>query len=243
MDKEPKPVFVHLMPENPTSRSGRLRGMFRGPVRHVRTGTHIFEPGEPAHSLFFLSSGIVKLTDVSLGGDEVIVRLVRPGEIFGERCFLKGGQQHYSATAIEPCGVLETPTGRLIEEVRNSPEILLDLLGELSGRLAETDDEFQSRASETVVVRLGAKLLALAAAPFTGGDWFELPHGFRHEELAQMLGVQRETVTRAIASLKTLGVIAGSGRSPIRVHRARMGRFLSLRSTSGIQRDPLSARL
>src|SRR5262245_7061842 len=243
MDEEPKPVFVHVMPENPTPRSSRLRGIFRGPVRHVSPGTHIFQPGDPARSLFFLSSGIVKLTDVSIGGDELIVRLVRPGEIFGERCFLKGVQQQYSATAIEPCGVLEMPTVRLLEEVRDNPEILLDLLGERSGRLAETADEFQSRASETVVVRLGAKLLALAAASLAGGDWLELPQGFRHEVLAQLLGVQRETVTRAIASLKTLGVIAGSGRSPIRVHRIRMGRFLSLKSTSGIQRDPLSARL
>jgi len=242
MDEGVKAGFVQLMPENPTLRSSRLRAMFRGPVRQIRPGTHIFQPGEPARTLFFLSSGIVKLTDVSAAGDEVIVRLFRPGEIFGERCFLKGVQQ-YSATAIEPCGVLEMPTAQLIEQVRSSPEILLDLLGELSGRLAETDDEFQSRASDKVVVRLGAKLFALAAASLAGGDWLELPHGFRHEELAQMLGVQRETVTRAIASLKTLGVITGSGRSPIRVHRARMGRFLSLRSTSGIQRDPLSARL
>jgi CRP-like cAMP-binding protein len=216
--------------------------MFRGPVRQVRPGTHIFQPGESARSLFFLSSGLVKLTDVSVAGDEVIVRLFRPGEVFGERCFLKGVQQ-YSATAIEPCGVLEMPTARLIEELRNSPEILLDLLGELSGRLAETDDEFHSRASEKLVVRLGAKLLALGDLSLPGGDWFELPHGFRHEELAQLLGVQRESVTRAIASLKTLGVIAASGRSPIRVHRARMGRFLSVRSTSGIQQDQLSARL
>ena len=73
------------------------------------------------------------------------------------------------------------------------------------------DGEFQSFVSDSVLVRLGAKLLALASVSASSGDWLDLPHGFSHEAFAQMLGVHRETVTRAIASLRKLGVVATAG--------------------------------
>jgi CRP-like cAMP-binding protein len=168
---------------------------------------------------------MVKLTDVSIMGDEMIVRLYQRGEIFGESCFLQAAQQH-CATALEHSEVLELPARQVIEQVQGRPDTLLELLGELSGRLAVTDGEFQAFVSETVVVRLGAKLLALTAALETGSDWLDLPHGFRHQELAQMMGVQRETVTRAITSLRRFGLVATPGRGTIRIHRARMRRFL-----------------
>jgi len=194
-------------------------------VRRIHPGARIFWPGEPARNLFFLATGLVKLTDVSIGGGEIIVHLYQPGEIFGEGCFLQAAQQ-YCATALEQSDVLETSASGLIERVRSRPDTLLELLGELSGRLAATDGEFQTFVSETVVVRLGAKLLALASVSDTASDWLDLPHGFRHEEFAQMLGVHRETVTRAIANLKRLGVVATVRRGPIRIHRSEMRRFL-----------------
>ena len=57
-------------------------------------------------------------------------------------------------------------------------------------------------------------------------DWVDLPHDFRHEELAQMLRVRRETVTRAMANLKELGLVATAGRGGVRVHRTEMPRFV-----------------
>jgi len=194
-------------------------------VRQISPGTQIFWPGEPAHNLFFLATGLVKLTDVSIMGDEMIVRLYHPGEIFGESCFLQGAQLH-CATALEQSEVLELPARQVIEQVLGRPDTLLELLGELCGRLAVTDGEFQAFVSETVVVRLGSRLLALVATLETQNDWLDLPHGFRHLELAQMMGVQRETVTRALANLRRLGLVATAGRGTIRIHRAKMRRFL-----------------
>src|SRR6266852_4876762 len=154
----------------PSRKTALLRSLFRGPVRQISPGTRIFWPGEPAHNLFFLAAGMVKLTDVSTMGDELIVRLCQAGEIFGESCFLQAAQQH-CATALEHSEVQELPARQVIEQVRGRPDTLLELLGELSGRLAATDGELQAFVSETVVVRLGARLLALVAALETESDW------------------------------------------------------------------------
>jgi CRP-like cAMP-binding protein len=202
-----------------------VAALFTGPARQISRKTRIFRAGEPARSLFFLASGLVKLTDISASGDEILVELYRSGEIFGELCF-RGGAQECGATAVERSEILEIPAGLLIERVRTRPDALMELLGELSGRLAAAHGELQAFLSQTVLVRLGAKLLDLVPESKTGSDWLDLPHDFRHEELAQMLRVRRETVSRAMTNLKELGLVATTGRGRVRVHRTEMRRFV-----------------
>jgi len=212
-------------------RATRLRSLFTGPVRRVGPGGRVFEPGQPARNLFFVAKGLVKLTDVSPAGDEVIVHLYHAGEIFGEHCFV-GTAQQFFATAVEYSDLLEMPASGVIDQIRSRPDTLVELLGALSSRLTTIDGEFHSFVSDSVLVRLGAKLLALASASERDGDWLDLPHGFSHEAFAQMLGVHRETVTRAIAGLRKLGVVATAGRRAIRIHGHAMRRFLRNGHTS-----------
>jgi CRP-like cAMP-binding protein len=221
-------TFTALRP-----RATQLGSVFTGPVKHISPGGRIFEPGQPARNLFFVARGLVKLTDTSPAGAERIVHLYQPGDIFGERCFL-GAAQQFFATAFEQSDVLEMPVSGVISQIRSRPDVLVGLLRELSGRLTAIDGEFQSFVADSVQVRLGATLLALASASTGDGDWLDLPHGFSHEAFAQMLGVQRETVTRAIATLRKLGVVATGERRLIRIHRHAMDRFL------GSHRTPLN---
>lgn len=208
-----------------SSRTALLRALFQGPERAIPPGARVFQPGDPSRSLYFLVAGVVKLTNVSPVGDETIIRLFQPGDIFGERCFI-GGAQHDWATALEPSTVMERSVDGVIEEVRARPGMLVDLLRELSGRVAATDEAFQASITETVAVRLGSRLLALAESSQITTDWLDVPLGFGHQQLAQMMGVQRETITRAIGNLRQRGLIATAGRGPIRIHRPAMRRFV-----------------
>jgi CRP-like cAMP-binding protein len=208
-----------------TDRAAHLRSLFTGHVKRLRPGDTIFEPGQSARNLFLVASGMVKLTDVSPAGDEVIVHLYHPGDVFGERCFL-GTSQQFFAIALDQSDEFEMPASGVIEQIRVQPDALCGLLGEFSSRLTAIDSEFYSFVSDSVMVRLGAKLLALASPSARDGDWLDLPHGFGHKAFAQMLGVHRETVTRAIASLKKRGVVATAKRQPMRIHRNEMRRFL-----------------
>jgi len=212
-------------------RVAQLRSLFTAPVKSLCPGARIFEPGQPARNLFFVATGLVKLSDMSPAGHEVIIHVYQPGDIFGERCFLEATQQFF-ATTIESSDVLERPLTDVIDAIKARPDMLLGLLGGLSGRLTAIDGAFHSFVADPVLVRLGAKLLALASTSAREGDWLDLPHGFSHEDFAQMLGVHRETVTRAIASLKKLGVVATARRRPIRIHRREMRRFLGRHDTS-----------
>ena len=97
--------------------------------------------------------------------------------------------------------MLEMPASDVIDQIRSRPDTLVELLGELSGRLTAIDGEFQSFVSDSALVRLGAKLLALASVSASSGDWLDLPHGFSHGAFAQMLGVHvRPSRARSPAS-------------------------------------------
>jgi CRP/FNR family transcriptional regulator, cyclic AMP receptor protein len=184
-----------------------------------------------------LASGLVKLTGALESGDEILVEIYRSGEIFGELCF-RGGIQEYSAIALERSEIREVSAALLIEQVRTRSDALMELLAELSTRLSRAHGERQAFLLQTVLVRLGAKLLELVAESKTGIDWLDLPRDFRHEELAQMLHVRRETVSRAMTYLKELGLVAPAGRGRIRVHRAELRRFVTGKRGS-TQKAPL----
>lgn len=216
----------------PLPKTTSLAALFTSPGRSIARETRIFRPGDPAANLFFLASGLVKLTDLSPTGDEIVVELYRSGEIFGELCF-RGGVHACGATAVEPSVIFEVPVELFIDQLRTRREALMELLGELSGRLAAAHGDLRAFLSHTVLVRLGAKLLDLVPASQTSRVWADLPYVVRHEELAQMLRVRRETVTRAMANLKELGLISTAGRGRVRVHRAAMRRFMRRRERSG----------
>ena len=67
------------------------------------------------------------------------------------------------ATAVERSEIREIPADLLIKQIRSRPDALMELLGELSGRLAAAHGELQALLSQTVLVRLGTKLLDLVS--------------------------------------------------------------------------------
>jgi CRP-like cAMP-binding protein len=200
--------------------------LFDGPEQSVPKGTRIFRPGDASHSLFLLRQGLVKLSTLSSKGDEITLRVYRPGEIFGESC-LCSGVHRYWATALETSEVVESPAGRALESLMQSPRMALELVVNLTERLAAAYEELQAVSSRVAMTRIAAKLLELPGTEPGDDGWIGLTNRFTHEELAQIVGVRRETLTRGLSRLRELGAIDyGAGR-PIRVHREGLETILA----------------
>jgi len=204
--------------------------LFDGPGRTVPKGARIFQPGDLSESLFFVQRGLVKLSTILPSGDEITFRVYPANEIFGEFCFC-WPVQRYWATALESSDVVEVTAGQAIESMVRHPELVGPLVSALSERIASAYDELQTISTSIVVVRLAAKLLTLPTAESSNGHWVELGRRFTHEELAQILGVRRETLTRAMSRLKELGLVEHTAGNPTRMHRAGLQGFLLANST------------
>ncbi len=217
-------MLMHTV-SHATSLGTVISALFDGPERRVPKGARIFCPGDASNTLFLLRRGLVKLSTRSAKGEEITLRVYRPAEIFGEGCFCRTVHRYW-ATALEPSEVVESPAERAVETLLHSPETALELLVELTERLASAYDELQTVSSRVAVNRIAAKLLVLPGMEQGQGRWMELANRFTHEELARIVGVRRETLSRALSRLRDLGVVDYAAGRPMRVDRAGLKAFL-----------------
>lgn len=213
--------------------------LFRGPVRHVRASEQLFRPGDAADRLFLIRTGLVKQTTVSRRGDEFTLELFGPTDVFGEMCF-RDHVHAYWATALEPTAIVSSTRAEFLEGLSRRPDLLQQFLDFLAARLIGAHTEIESLVFENVVQRLGRALLRLVTMS-EGSGWIAIPQLFGHGELARLLGVRRETVTRAMRELRKLDVLQATRHGAVRVHRSRLRRWVSRsRELRDADRQPLT---
>jgi CRP/FNR family transcriptional regulator, cyclic AMP receptor protein len=203
------------------------------PPRRVGQGQHLYRAGHPAQSLFLVQSGLVKARTISPEGEELTLRLYKPGDLLGELCLCGGGRRE-EAVALEESTVTEISVASLMARLRNDPETAVELASAVCDRLADAYEQIESLAWDTVLYRLVRTLLRLAnelGEPSESG--VRLAHYIRQEELAQLVGARREVVSGLLNRLRTSGHISYSPRSAITVRPTSLQRFLEGRSRAG----------
>ena len=212
--------------------SSRLRGklceqMASLPGRHVRAGESIYLMGNPAQSLFLLRSGLVKTSMRSSEGEELTLRIYKPGEILGELCLCGGGRRD-EAIALEDSKVTEIPLVTLMSQLKRDPETALELATTMCERLADAYERVESQSWETVLERLVRVLLKLAAdLGESSAECTHIGHYLKQEELAKIVGARREVVSGLLNRLRDSGHISYSPRGYIAVNRATLQAYVN----------------
>ena len=175
--------------------------------RVFEPGATIFQEGDKGEALYIMAKGLVKLSKVDLGGHEKTLAILQPPEFFGEMALL--GQTTRSATVTTlnevHCYLLFNDDFRRL--ISDYPAMNLNLTSTLAARLRGMDDESQVLSYQDAQGRVAYVLLRL----YRGGvvDLAEDRALVRltHQELANLAGTSRETVTRALKALESEGVI------------------------------------
>jgi len=172
-------------------------------------GEVLFREGDAGEAVHLLRSGTVKLSKVDLGGHEKTLALLRPPEFFGEMAPLSESTRSASAVAVERVETLLLFGDDFHRLMRDHAQIGLNVNSTLARRLRGMDDEAQVLSYQDAQGRVAYVLLQLHRAGVV-----ELEDGgpplvrLTHQELANMAGTSRETVTRALKALEAEGVIA-----------------------------------
>ena len=183
------------------------------PERHFPEGATIFAPGDPSDSLYVLKSGIVTLTHVSQEGQESILRVLIPGNVFGE-LFLTTPARPFLASTLTPCAVTVVSTDSFHRLLVLTPNIALNFIGVLSRRLTDLALDRGQFAHKRSFQRLALLLLKLGADHGVQSDpWAAIALPLTHQRLADMIGSSRETVSRHLALLKRQGAVKQEGRT------------------------------
>lgn len=178
-------------------------------LRSFEAQTVLFQEGDSGEALYILAEGQVKLSKVDLGGYEKTLAILQPPEFFGEMALL--GSQTRSATAMT---LTEVKAYLLFQDdfnklLQSYPSISLNLTTTLAQRLRGMDDEAQILSYKDAQGRVAFVLLRLyrsGVIEFTEAG--EALVRLTHQELANLAGTSRETVTRALKVLEKEGVIA-----------------------------------
>lgn len=177
--------------------------------RQVEKETPLFNEGDPANGVHFVLNGLVKVIRTSEDGREHILRLVQPGETFAEAVLFTGRPYPASAIAATDCEIAFLPTTALETAVKASPELAVRLIQTLADRLYLVQEKVKLLALDNVTERTVAILLALAREqnlPENNGI-IELPWKLTRQELANLVGTTRETLTRTLSLMKKEGLV------------------------------------
>jgi CRP-like cAMP-binding protein len=169
-----------------------------GRPRAVRKGATIFREGEPARAMHLVEAGRIRLGQVTAAGDEVVVRMAGPGELFAAVAALDGRSYPFTATAAEPTRLREWDLSVLAELLRACPRFQANVLGIVGIHAREMLDRFRELATEPAPQRIARALLRLLGPPGPSGE--RVAEGVTRRDLAAMAGTTLYTASRVMAA-------------------------------------------
>lgn len=177
--------------------------------RTFAQGEVLFREGDTGEAVHLLCKGTVKLSKVDLGGHEKTLALLRPPEFFGEMAPLSDSPRSATAVAVDRVETLLLFGDDFHRLMRDHAQIGLNVNSTLARRLRGMDDEAQVLSYQDAQGRVAYVLLQLHKGGVVERDGDRPPLvRLTHQELANMAGTSRETVTRALKALEAEGVIA-----------------------------------
>jgi CRP/FNR family transcriptional regulator, cyclic AMP receptor protein len=162
--------------------------------------TEIYPGGATPPFLFIVKTGKVGLVRISASGGRFPIKVLETGDIFGEMPLFGQSMLGAHAEAIETCELIVIGEADTEQMLKDSPSLSLKLLHQIGPKLVESGIQHEQAAFQPVTARVASLLLGAA-------DESNQVTGLTHQEMADTLGVYRETVTNALAELKQDGLI------------------------------------
>jgi len=162
-------------------------------------GRIFYMPEETGEVLFLLKKGRVQLYRISPGGKKLIVATLGPGAIFGEMSLVGQGMHNTFAEAVDECLLCVMSRADVERLMREKPQVAFRFVEALGDRVTSLESRLEEIAFKSIPARLASLLLRLASDQ---GGAVEVS-GYTHQDLAEMLGTYRETITQTLNDFKS----------------------------------------
>ena len=166
----------------------------------IKKGEPIFQEGETLNGVFCIKDGVCKLSKLSSNGKEQILKLVKSGELLGQRSMISDESANLSAVALDDMQVCFIPKNEIIGFLNNNNQFSMNIMQSICGDLKDADDHMVNMAQKTVKQRLAETLLYLEEN-FGENDDGTLKIQLSREELANMIGTATESCIRLLSDL------------------------------------------
>jgi len=172
----------------------------------IKKGEPLFEEGETINGVYCIKDGFCKLSKLSTNGKDQIVKLVKAGELLGQRSMVSDEPANLSAVALEDMEVCFIPKSEILGFFNKNNQFSLGMMKSICGDLKESDLHVVSMAQKTVKNRLAETLLYLQDTFGKNAD-NTLKIQLSREELAGMIGTATESCIRILSEFNKSGLI------------------------------------
>lgn len=175
-------------------------------------GDYLFHEGDDPKGIFCLRSGKIKVSKIGADGKEQITHLIHAGQNLGHRALF--GEEKYSgsAVALENVHVCFIPKKGMEEAAKKNPEIVWAVAKLLAKELREAESTITHLAQDSVRDRLIGGLKTLTETYGYTRDSVTINAQIKRQDLADLVGASRETVTRQLYNLQNDNLILISGK-------------------------------
>ena len=184
----------------------------------VRDETVVLEGDDSVQALYLIASGSVQVYMTGVDGRETILSFLERGDFFGEMSLIDGEPRSASVRTVTDAQLLIIHRESFLTLIRQSPEIAMGLLSEMSKRLRKANRQIGSLSTMSVSGRVAGTLLNLmqergVRIHTDNGKMVTVIHNRpTQQQLADMSGTTRETVSRICSLLVKTNAIAMTGK-------------------------------
>ena len=181
--------------------------------KKFENGNLIFLEESEGKNLFFVVEGSVKVTRLSKDGREVILAMLNAGDFFGEMSLLDGEARSANVIALEKTEVLSLKRDDFLVVLHDYPKIAIQLLKEMTSRLRKSDRQIVSLSLSDAEKRIALCIVRFAdeQGVIKNGQ-VTIPKIPIQQDIANMAGTSRETVSRAMTLLSEEKYIERNGK-------------------------------
>lgn len=195
-------------------------------VRRLARDARIFDQGERAGRAHALLSGCVRISQTGSDGEEILVRLIGPGEIFGCVPILTDGLYPADATVMADSVEVSWDPADLLALMQRHSVVALNMVAVLGKRLGEAQERLRELATQSADRRVARTLLRLmnqAGRRTKDGIRIEFP--LRRKDIADIAGTTLHTASRILASWERRGLLVSQSQHLILSSPGELGRI------------------
>jgi CRP/FNR family transcriptional regulator len=196
------------------------------PYRSYQPGEVIYRMDDPADAIYFVRSGLVKISKLFPNGKEAILGVIGQHDTFGELLLQPEERRPTQAEAVEPTTLIVLPRHELQKLLASKPELAMKLIRLMAARLFEAQEWSAEVSAYSAPERVASLLFRLAkefGKPHPQG--VELNLRLNQEDIARMVGATRETVSHSLGKLRSIGAIVRP-RAPMVVRLEALKNFV-----------------
>lgn len=172
----------------------------------------VFHEGDPSDKFYILADGNVKIMKHSLGGKDIILEIMSPGDVFGGVAVLDNKPYPASAQAMEPSSVIRISRQNLFQTMEEYPILKLEMVKYFSDKLRDAHEMLKNIATERVERRIASLLLKLSEKVGVDDNGYrKIDFPLTRQEISEMVGTTVETCIRTISKFQKQGMVKSSG--------------------------------